>query len=37
MAYNTRMKILGMFFLSHDLYSIAVDSNGHHKTVTYFL
>jgi hypothetical protein len=30
------MKILDMvLFLSHDLYILAVDSNAHHKTVTY--
>jgi hypothetical protein len=32
MVHNTPMKILDMvFFLSHDLYNIALDSNGHHK------
>jgi hypothetical protein len=36
-VHNTPVKILDfVFFLSHDLYNIAIDSIGHHKTVTIF-
>jgi hypothetical protein len=38
MVHNTPVKILDtVFFLSHDLYNIALDSNGQNKTVTYIL
>jgi hypothetical protein len=37
-VHDTPVKILDMvFFLSPDLYNLALDCNGHHKTVTYFL
>ena len=34
MVHNTPMKILDMvYFLIHDLYNIALDSNSHHKNL----
>jgi ABC-type uncharacterized transport system permease subunit len=37
-VHNMPVKISDMvFFLSHDLFNLALDSNDHHKIVTYFL